>query len=108
MVAADDWFDDKKKMLLWSLLLLFGPVNVQARGRWRGSCSEKSLSKKKKRAMNKKYHRGVNCFDGFVYEHGLFNFEAGKIRSALPKLYLNPYSWSKETYKQSLPLMLSY
>ncbi|KAF8015376.1 hypothetical protein BT93_H1013 [Corymbia citriodora subsp. variegata] len=38
---------------------------------------------------------GCSSFDGFVYEHGPFNFEAGKTRSALPTLHLNPYSWSK-------------
>ncbi|GFP84750.1 serine carboxypeptidase 1 [Phtheirospermum japonicum] len=38
---------------------------------------------------------GCSSFDGFIYEHGLFNFEAGKPRGSLPTLYLNPYSWSK-------------
>ncbi|KAG6537736.1 hypothetical protein ZIOFF_002832 [Zingiber officinale] len=32
-------------------------------------------------------------FDGFVYEHGLFNFEYGG--KSTPKLHLNPYSRSK-------------
>ncbi|KAL1832208.1 hypothetical protein ACET3Z_001859 [Daucus carota] len=36
---------------------------------------------------------GCSSFDGFVYEHGPFNFEAGK--GGLPTLHLNPYSWSK-------------
>ncbi|KAK6145157.1 hypothetical protein DH2020_021977 [Rehmannia glutinosa] len=38
---------------------------------------------------------GCSSFDGFVYEHGPFNFEAGKSRGSLPTLHLNPYSWSK-------------
>ncbi|GFP85104.1 serine carboxypeptidase 1 [Phtheirospermum japonicum] len=38
---------------------------------------------------------GCSSFDGFIYEHGPFNFEARKPRGSLPKLYLNPYSWSK-------------
>ncbi|KAA8538772.1 hypothetical protein F0562_025464 [Nyssa sinensis] len=38
---------------------------------------------------------GCSSFDGFVYEHGPFNFEAGKPQGSLPILYLNPYSWSK-------------
>ncbi|KAL3616297.1 Serine carboxypeptidase-like 20 [Castilleja foliolosa] len=38
---------------------------------------------------------GCSSFDGFVYEHGPFNFEAGKTRGSLPTLHLNPYSWSK-------------
>ncbi|KAI8030730.1 Serine carboxypeptidase-like 7 [Camellia lanceoleosa] len=38
---------------------------------------------------------GCSSFDGFVYEHGPFNFEAGKTEGSLPKLHLNPYSWSK-------------
>ncbi|XP_068665582.1 serine carboxypeptidase 1 [Aristolochia californica] len=38
---------------------------------------------------------GCSSFDGFVYEHGPFNFEAAKESGALPKLHLNPYSWSK-------------
>lgn len=38
---------------------------------------------------------GCSSFDGFVYEHGPFNFEAGKTAGSLPKLYLNPYSWTK-------------
>ncbi|CAN0859056.1 Serine carboxypeptidase-like 20 [Linum grandiflorum] len=36
---------------------------------------------------------GCSSFDGFVYEHGPFNFE--KTKEGLPKLHLNPYSWSK-------------
>ncbi|GAB2234622.1 hypothetical protein Droror1_Dr00003879 [Drosera rotundifolia] len=38
---------------------------------------------------------GCSSFDGFVYEHGPFNFEAAKQREVLPTLHLNPYSWSK-------------
>nr|DAD25390.1 TPA_asm: hypothetical protein HUJ06_026854 [Nelumbo nucifera] len=38
---------------------------------------------------------GCSSFDGFVYEHGPFNFEAGSTPTSLPKLHLNPYSWSK-------------
>ncbi|KAL8516539.1 hypothetical protein ACS0TY_014979 [Phlomoides rotata] len=38
---------------------------------------------------------GCSSFDGFVYEHGPFNFEEGKPHGSLPTLHLNPYSWSK-------------
>lgn len=38
---------------------------------------------------------GCSSFDGFVYEHGPFNFQAGKTKNSLPLLHLNPYSWSK-------------
>ncbi|GLJ08390.1 hypothetical protein SUGI_0087870 [Cryptomeria japonica] len=39
---------------------------------------------------------GCSSFDGFVYEHGPFNFEAATNGSGnLPKLHLNPYAWSK-------------
>ncbi|KAL8137162.1 hypothetical protein V2J09_003163 [Rumex salicifolius] len=38
---------------------------------------------------------GCSSFDGFVYEHGPFNFEAPNSKGGLPKLHLNPYSWSK-------------
>ncbi|XVF72337.1 hypothetical protein PTKIN_Ptkin12aG0113300 [Pterospermum kingtungense] len=38
---------------------------------------------------------GCSSFDGFVYEHGPFNFEAAKKNGSLPQLHLNPYSWSK-------------
>ncbi|GKV35921.1 hypothetical protein SLEP1_g44123 [Rubroshorea leprosula] len=38
---------------------------------------------------------GCSSFDGFVYEHGAFNFEAAQTKGGLPKLHLNPYSWSK-------------
>ncbi|KAK0589817.1 hypothetical protein LWI29_018853 [Acer saccharum] len=38
---------------------------------------------------------GCSSFDGFVYEHGPFNFEAAKTKGGLPTLHLNPYSWSK-------------
>ncbi|KAJ0988980.1 hypothetical protein J5N97_007336 [Dioscorea zingiberensis] len=37
---------------------------------------------------------GCSSFDGFVYEHGPFNFEKG-VSGSMPKLHLNPYSWSK-------------
>ncbi|XP_076915996.1 serine carboxypeptidase 1-like [Bidens hawaiensis] len=33
-----------------------------------------------------------SSFDGFVYEHGPFNFEK---TGGLPKLHLNPYAWTK-------------
>ncbi|KAL9684134.1 hypothetical protein QQ045_021568 [Rhodiola kirilowii] len=35
---------------------------------------------------------GCSSFDGFVYEHGPFEFQKGE---RLPKLHLNRYSWSK-------------
>ncbi|XP_022742195.1 serine carboxypeptidase 1-like [Durio zibethinus] len=38
---------------------------------------------------------GCSSFDGFVYEHGPFNFQEGKPKGSLPTLHLNPYSWSK-------------
>ncbi|XP_059660020.1 serine carboxypeptidase-like 20 [Cornus florida] len=38
---------------------------------------------------------GCSSFDGFVYEHGPFNFEAGKPKGSPPQLHPNPYSWSK-------------
>ncbi|KAM7266036.1 hypothetical protein ACFE04_003719 [Oxalis oulophora] len=38
---------------------------------------------------------GCSSLDGFVYEHGPFNFEAAKVKASLPTLHLNPYSWSK-------------
>ncbi|XP_057961666.1 serine carboxypeptidase-like 20 [Malania oleifera] len=38
---------------------------------------------------------GCSSMDGFVYEHGPFNFEPGKVKDNLPTLHLNPYSWSK-------------
>lgn len=38
---------------------------------------------------------GCSSFDGFVYEHGPFNFILGETRSSMPTLHLNPYSWSK-------------
>ncbi|XP_057482860.1 serine carboxypeptidase-like 20 [Actinidia eriantha] len=38
---------------------------------------------------------GCSSFDGFVYEHGPFNFEMANTKGSLPKLHLNPYSWSK-------------
>ncbi|KAL1292041.1 hypothetical protein HN51_060504 [Arachis hypogaea] len=38
---------------------------------------------------------GCSSFDGFVYEHGPFNFEKPKAKGVLPKLTLNKYSWSK-------------
>ncbi|CAN1767876.1 Serine carboxypeptidase-like 20 [Linum perenne] len=36
---------------------------------------------------------GCSSFDGFVYEHGPFNFE--KTKEGQPRLHLNPYTWSK-------------
>ncbi|GJN37084.1 hypothetical protein PR202_gb26006 [Eleusine coracana subsp. coracana] len=38
---------------------------------------------------------GCSSFDGFVYENGPFNFEPGSSPTGLPRLQLNPYSWSK-------------
>ncbi|XP_072981765.1 serine carboxypeptidase 1-like [Typha angustifolia] len=38
---------------------------------------------------------GCSSFDGFIYEHGPFNFESGGKPGSLPRLHLNPYSWSK-------------
>ncbi|PKA54505.1 Serine carboxypeptidase 1 [Apostasia shenzhenica] len=38
---------------------------------------------------------GCSSFDGFVYEHGPFNFKAGEKAGSLPELQLNPYTWSK-------------
>ncbi|KAL4355966.1 hypothetical protein AHAS_Ahas09G0039500 [Arachis hypogaea] len=38
---------------------------------------------------------GCSSFDGFIYEHGPFNFEPAKTAGGLPTLHLNPYSWSK-------------
>nr|AGV54426.1 serine carboxypeptidase-like protein [Phaseolus vulgaris] len=38
---------------------------------------------------------GCSSFDGFVYEHGPFNFEAAKSKGNPPTLHINPYSWSK-------------
>ncbi|XP_050208293.1 serine carboxypeptidase-like 20 [Mercurialis annua] len=38
---------------------------------------------------------GCSSMDGFIYEHGPFNFEAPKVSGELPKLHPNPYSWSK-------------
>ncbi|XP_024384018.1 serine carboxypeptidase 1 [Physcomitrium patens] len=38
---------------------------------------------------------GCSSFDGFVYEHGPFKFEAAADSDSLPKLTLNPYAWSK-------------
>ncbi|GAB4855867.1 carbohydrate-binding module 1 protein [Ancistrocladus abbreviatus] len=38
---------------------------------------------------------GCSSFDGFVYEHGPFNFRAGKTKNSLPTLLLNPHRWSK-------------
>ncbi|KAL5767234.1 hypothetical protein ACOSQ2_014017 [Xanthoceras sorbifolium] len=36
---------------------------------------------------------GCSSMDGFIYEHGPFNF--AKEKSQTPTLHLNPYSWSK-------------
>ncbi|OIW01324.1 hypothetical protein TanjilG_10485 [Lupinus angustifolius] len=38
---------------------------------------------------------GCSSMDGFVFEHGPFNFEKPKTKGTLPNLHLNPYSWSK-------------
>ncbi|OWM72308.1 hypothetical protein CDL15_Pgr018193 [Punica granatum] len=38
---------------------------------------------------------GCSSFDGFVYEHGPFNFQPGNSGGSFPILQLNPYSWSK-------------
>ncbi|GAA0144655.1 serine protease [Lithospermum erythrorhizon] len=38
---------------------------------------------------------GCSSFDGFIYEHGPFNFEKGKTPNKMPTLHLNPYSWTK-------------
>ncbi|XP_073222805.1 serine carboxypeptidase-like 20 [Cicer arietinum] len=38
---------------------------------------------------------GCSSLDGFVFEHGPFNFEKPATKGALPNLQLNPYSWSK-------------
>ncbi|KAF8015378.1 hypothetical protein BT93_H1014 [Corymbia citriodora subsp. variegata] len=38
---------------------------------------------------------GCSSFDGFIYEHGPFKFQAGKPKGSLPVLHLNPFSWSK-------------
>ncbi|CAL5192806.1 unnamed protein product [Lathyrus oleraceus] len=38
---------------------------------------------------------GCSSFDGFVYEHGPFNFKAAESKENLPTLHNNPYSWSK-------------
>ncbi|RZC47326.1 hypothetical protein C5167_040267 [Papaver somniferum] len=38
---------------------------------------------------------GCSSFDGFIYEHGPFNYQTAKTHGGLPKLQLNPYSWSK-------------
>ncbi|GAB2218472.1 hypothetical protein Droror1_Dr00001696 [Drosera rotundifolia] len=38
---------------------------------------------------------GCSSFDGFVYEHGPFNFNSGKPKGSLPTLHLNIHSWSK-------------
>ncbi|XP_021673635.2 serine carboxypeptidase-like 20 isoform X2 [Hevea brasiliensis] len=38
---------------------------------------------------------GCSSFDGFIYEHGPFDFKAAKEPGKLPTLNLNPYSWSK-------------
>ncbi|KAJ0113641.1 hypothetical protein Patl1_03120 [Pistacia atlantica] len=38
---------------------------------------------------------GCSSFDGFVYEHGPFNFEAATTKETVLKLHLNPNSWSK-------------
>lgn len=42
---------------------------------------------------------GCSSMDGFVYEHGPFNFEPAKTNYSLPFLHLNPYSWSKVDFR---------
>ncbi|KAL4311798.1 hypothetical protein GQ457_01G055300 [Hibiscus cannabinus] len=38
---------------------------------------------------------GCSSFDGFIYEHGPFNFEEANMEGGLPQMHLNPSSWSK-------------
>ncbi|KAJ7533561.1 hypothetical protein O6H91_13G054700 [Diphasiastrum complanatum] len=38
---------------------------------------------------------GCSSFDGFVYEHGPFNFIPGKGSKDMPTLVRNPYTWAK-------------
>lgn len=38
---------------------------------------------------------GCSSFDGFIYEHGPFNFGPPTINGSLPELHLNPHSWTK-------------
>jgi serine carboxypeptidase-like clade 1 len=38
---------------------------------------------------------GCSSFDGFIYEHGPFNFEPGFGANDLPTLTPNPYAWAK-------------
>ncbi|XP_010520852.1 PREDICTED: serine carboxypeptidase-like 20 isoform X2 [Tarenaya hassleriana] len=38
---------------------------------------------------------GCSSMDGFVYEHGPFDFKQAKTDGSLPQLRRNPYSWSK-------------
>ncbi|KAH9557503.1 hypothetical protein CY35_07G087500 [Sphagnum magellanicum] len=38
---------------------------------------------------------GCSSFDGFIYEHGPFNFEPGLGPNDLPTLTPNPYAWAK-------------
>ncbi|KAI4326352.1 hypothetical protein MLD38_031676 [Melastoma candidum] len=38
---------------------------------------------------------GCSSFDGFVYEHGPFDFHMPKAPGQIPSLHLNSYSWSK-------------
>ncbi|KAF8015381.1 hypothetical protein BT93_H1016 [Corymbia citriodora subsp. variegata] len=38
---------------------------------------------------------GCSSFDGFIYEHGPFQFHAGEPKGSLPVLHLNQFSWSK-------------
>ncbi|XP_048430042.1 serine carboxypeptidase-like 20 isoform X2 [Pyrus x bretschneideri] len=47
---------------------------------------------------------GCSSLDGFVYEHGPFNFEKAMTKGSLLQLHLNPYSWSKwfELYPEFL------
>lgn len=38
---------------------------------------------------------GCSSFDGFIYEHGPFNFELASQPNQLPTLVKNPYTWAK-------------
>lgn len=38
---------------------------------------------------------GCSSFDGWIYEHGPFNFIPGEVAESMPTLVENPYSWSK-------------
>ncbi|KAL5834359.1 hypothetical protein ACOSQ4_013856 [Xanthoceras sorbifolium] len=38
---------------------------------------------------------GCSSIDGFIYEHGPFNFAKGEEKGQMPTLHVNPYSLSK-------------